>query len=461
MSTTCSPLTHSGQYLDAIPVTVVTGFLGSGKTTLLNHLLRSRPDRRIAVIENDFGETSIDHDLVIATRRNLFALSDGCVCCTVRPELMRILTLLTKRAQPYDHIVIETTGLADPAPVAQTFFVDDRVKRKARLDAVVTVVDARHVMQHIEASRVCLDQVAFADLILVNKCDLATPEELDHVESRIRQVNAAARIQRITFGQAPVDEVLEHGGFNLEQALRSKPAFLQEDYPFEHVSVYGLRHGAHTLTLQAEHEEPLGVLMVPNDATMPELERAATTRVLAAQVETVSCEASVEIGIPVRLDMRNPGSVKRFHLHVPESGEYALFAQYNPREFGLRFTDGSGHAQTPLTSIDYTLAHAHDDSVASVTLRHEGALDEARLARWLTRLLHGKSASLYRLKGIVALAGKPNRCVIHGVHSLLNFTEDRPWEQHEERSSQLVFIGRGLDRRALRRAFRNCIARQD
>jgi len=237
---------------------------------------------------------------------------------------------------------------ADPAPVAQTFYVDDKVKRKAHLDAVITVVDARHMLRHIEESRACLDQIAFADVILINKCDLATPDELDRVEARIRVVNAVARIQRITFGQAPVDDILEQGGFDLDRALESKPAFLMPEYPFSHVSVYELGQGVHELRLQAEHEDPLGVLIVPNEGALPELERESTSLVLDTQVAGVASGGRVDVGTPAELEMKEPGRAKHFSVHVDRDGEYALFAQYDPMDFGLTFTDEAGRPHTPL-----------------------------------------------------------------------------------------------------------------
>lgn len=211
----------------SIPVTVITGYLGSGKTTLLNHLLHYEHGKKVAVIVNEFGDVGIDSQLVMDADEEILEMNNGCICCTVRGDLIRIVSNLMEKREKFDHIVIETTGLADPAPVIQSFFVDETMRSKTQLDAVVTVVDAKYIWEHWDSNE-AQEQIAFADVILLNKIDLASAEWLETLEQRIRSVNAFAKLYRTHNCNLEISSILGVKAFDLKNALSIDPEFLNE-----------------------------------------------------------------------------------------------------------------------------------------------------------------------------------------------------------------------------------------
>ncbi len=218
------------------PVTVLTGFLGAGKTTLLNRILSERHGQRIAVIENEFGELGIDNDLVVHADEEIFEMNNGCLCCTVRGDLVRILGNLMKRRDKFDAILVETTGLADPGPVIQTFFADEEVSEKTWIDGIVTVVDAQHFLTQEEQSHEAEEQVAFADVIVLNKVDLAGEQTAAKVEARLHEINPTAKVLRSSRAQVPIDQIVGIQAFSLERALEIEPELLTHE-PHDHSDV--------------------------------------------------------------------------------------------------------------------------------------------------------------------------------------------------------------------------------
>jgi len=255
--------------LDKIPVTVLTGYLGAGKTTLLNRILSEPHGKKFAVIVNEFGEIGIDNELVVNADEEVFEMNNGCICCTVRGDLVRILDGLMRRKGKFDAIIVETTGLADPAPVAQTFFVDENVGRRTKLDAVVTVADAKWLNERLKDAPEAKNQIAFADVILINKTDLVSADELDEVEARIRGINPYAKVHKTERAQIPLSEVLGRNAFDLDRILDIEPEFLEGD-GHDHDHDHGRdhddhHHEAHHGGLKHYHDEEMQSVSLRSD----------------------------------------------------------------------------------------------------------------------------------------------------------------------------------------------------
>jgi G3E family GTPase len=316
-----------------IPVTVLTGYLGAGKTTLLNRILSEPHGKKFAVIINEFGSVGVDNDLVVGVDEEIFEMNNGCICCTVRGDLIRIIAGLMRRGlDKFDGIIVETTGLADPAPVAQTFFMDDEVRKATRLDAVITVVDAKHVGQRLKDSPEAEDQIAFADVIVLNKIDLVSEAELAEVEKIIRAINPYAAVHKTKNSQIDLDKILDRGAFDLNRILALEPEFLE---------------GGHT--------------------------------------------------------------------------------------------------------------HSHDQGVQSIALSADRAVILGRFEEWIGEVLATQGQNILRSKGVLNIRNSPRRFVFQAVHMIADSAPGNAWKEDEKKISKLVFIGRDLNRAALKAGFEDCL----
>ncbi|MFI4866912.1 MAG: CobW family GTP-binding protein [Steroidobacterales bacterium] len=456
-----------------IPVTVLTGFLGAGKTTLVNRILSENHGKRIAVIENEFGEVGVDHELVIGADEEIFETSNGCICCTVRGDLIRILGQLRKRRDRFDSVLIETTGLADPGPVAQTFFIDDELKEHYTLDAIVTLVDARHIEQELEHSPIALEQIAFADVILLNKIDLVDAASLARIERRVRGISATAAVIHSRNADVPLERVLSLGAFDLERALALDNAFLEPARPFEWAGLYRLapgRHALHTGAQQHDHENgherghddhdhghdqqlaQVDLLLLPAaDATAGAIDALLEQATALFDGEPVPAASGALLGSRQRHRLQLQRGAQ-FLIEVGAAGCWTLFTEHAPVEFGLQL-----YRATPLQQREFG-SHHHDLAVGSIGLSDVRALDPNKVNDWLSYLLQSRGPDILRMKGVLNLKGENRRYVFHGVHMVFDGQLERPWGADAARRSRLVFIGRNLDRAELEAGFESCVA---
>ncbi|MCB1623503.1 MAG: GTP-binding protein, partial [Pseudomonadales bacterium] len=395
---------------------------------------------------------------------------NGCICCTVRGDLIRILNQLLKRRDKFDYVMIETTGMADPGPVAQTFFLDDDLKQQFVLDAIITVVDAQHFEQHLDQLEEPAEQVAFADVLLLNKADLVAAADLARIERRVRAINKTARVFRTRNADVPIDQVLNVGAFDLQRALAVDGDFLEPEYPFEWAGAYQLEAGNYALRRAMTHDGhshhdhdhqahahayvgALGIALLPIAAATPAALAAAiepAVRAFAADEVPGTCAGPIEpTGYRV-VDMSRAGA--SVALMIKQAGAYALFTEHAPAEFNLRLDGATLAAQRAFAS------HHHDGDISSIGITNSCPLDANKLNDWLSYLLQSRGQDIFRMKGVLSIQGEERRYVFHGVHMMFDGQLERPWGA-AERINRLVFIGRNLDRRELEAGFASAVAK--
>ncbi len=436
---------------EKVPITVLTGFLGSGKTTLLNRILAENHGQRIAVIENEFGEVGIDHQLVIGAEEEIFEMNNGCICCTVRGDLIRILGNLLKRRERFDRILIETTGMAEPGPVAQTFLVDPDVSAQTVLDGIVTIVDAAHVVQHLDdGSSECQSQIAFADVLILNKCDAVDQQDLELVEERVRGINAVAQVHQSVRCDVDLPAVLNIGGFDLDRALERAPDFLEPERGFEWLGLIRLGDEPAVMQLGEGPDESIALALLPaKSSSIEEMVSPSADVFMKRSISAPALKLSPSEGL-----QRFPLSgATEISIDAP-AGLYALACEHGPEEFATRWSNVE-----ILEEREFEAGHEHDDAVGSVGIEIKGDLDPQKFQEWFSKLLETRGTDLYRSKGIVSIIDQPQRLIFHGVHMLMESCLGEPWAE-SERSNRLVFIGRNLDRSELIQGFKSCLADQ-
>ncbi|KXZ50419.1 hypothetical protein GPECTOR_16g593 [Gonium pectorale] len=424
---------------------VITGFLGSGKTTLLNHILSDRQHgKRIAIIENEFGEIDIDSSLVVnqvalveGSSDTVTTLANGCLCCTVRGDLIKALNNLYDRRKDYDHIIIETTGLANPAPIITSFYADPDLPSKVKLDGVVTVVDAKHVTRHLDAKdedpekvNEAVEQVAYADRIIINKTDLVTPADVKALQSRLRAVNAIAPFNLAQRSKVDVDYVLGVGGYDLANVDKE----------------LNLTLGGHTHHHDHHHDHDHD-----HDCSGANCSHESHKHEHAHSHDHAH-------------DCSGPGCGHESHAHSHDHASHSSHDDHahahdhgHSHDHGHECAGAGCSHESHKHEEEAPAAPVHDDRVSSVSFQFDGEMDLDKVNYSLGFLLETRAEDLYRIKGILAIAGSEFRFVYQGVHQVFEGVADRKWLPGEKRCCKMVFIGKYLVREDFEEAFKSCL----
>ncbi len=443
-----------------IPVTVLTGFLGSGKTTLLNRILSEQHGMRVAVIENEFGEVGIDQELVINADEEVFQMNNGCICCTVRGDLIRILGELAERKDQFDRVILETTGMADPGPVAQTFFVDEVIREQYALDGIITLIDSKHVVQHLDDSMdEVMTQVAFADKIILNKTDLVEETERRKLHDRLKGINKVARIYSTTMANAPIEDLLDIGGFDLERAVEMKPNFLEPEYPFEWGGIWQLPVGHYQLNMAKSPDPDMSILMSKAN-TVSELGIRDSAEDIFAKfsntpIKLVHGEEINKTDTCYQLQLEGRDSY-HFSFEITEPTAMTLFSQHTPDEFELQLINEDDRELKPTVEHHFHVQHEHNDEVGSVSVEIPGFFNLDKINAWLNSFITIKGVDIYRMKGVIAVANEPQRIIFQGVHMSFTSQAGRPWGP-QKIMSKMVFIGKDLEPSFIKLSLESCL----
>jgi len=433
---------------DKLPVTIITGFLGAGKTTLLNRILKEKHGKRIMVIQNEFGSIEIDGTLAedaMFSKEDIQILDNGCACCTVRGDLGKAFVEILEKSRESDanieHIIVETTGLANPAPIIQTFYQEQNVAMSLKLDGILTVIDAKNILKHIDEVPIegkvneSVEQVSFADRILLNKMDLVTGSEAQIVKDKIRSINSFAKIIPTTQSQVDLSKILNIRAFSLEKLLEKDSEFLKQDESeseSEHTCDESdcSHHDDGDHTHHKEHTDH-------------------------AHSEHGHKHAKEEKAKEHKHHHKHEKQEKHSHHDndKPEAGEVATHG----KDEKLQKKHKHKHKHKKKSKKSRTQMLQHSSGVSSLGFEREGEVVAERFQQFMSNVIRNFGANIYRAKGIINISGSPNKLVFHGVHELFDSNMETPWGKDDKKTNKLVFIGKDLKKDMLMTGFGYCL----
>jgi len=432
---------------DKLPVTIITGFLGAGKTTLLNRILKEKHGKRIMVIQNEFGSIEIDGTLAedaMFSKEDIQILDNGCACCTVRGDLGKAFVEILEKSQESDvnieHIIVETTGLANPAPIIQTFYQERNVAMSLKLDGILTVIDAKNVLKHIDEVPTegkvneCVEQVSFADRILLNKMDLVTGSEAQIVKDKIRSINSFAKIIPSTQSKVELSKILNIRAFSLEKLLEKDSDFLKlDESESEHTCDESdcSQHEGHDHNHEKDHHHH-------------------------KHHEAGHDHAKDEKEKEHKHHHKHEKEDKSHHDHDKhEAGEEATHGKDGKHKKKDKHKHKHKHKKKSKKNKTQTLQHS--SGVSSLGFEREGEVVEERFEQFMSNVIRKWGANIYRAKGIINISGNPNKLVFHGVHELFDTNNQTPWGKDDKKTNKLVFIGKDLQKDILQKGFGYCL----
>jgi len=431
---------------DKLPVTIITGFLGAGKTTLLNRILKEKHGKRIMVIQNEFGSIEIDGTLAedaMFSKEDIQILDNGCACCTVRGDLGRAFVQILEKANESDvdieHIIVETTGLANPAPIIQTFYQEPNVAMSLKLDGILTVIDAKNVLKHIDEVPVegkvneSVEQVSFADRILLNKMDLVTGSEAQIVKDKIRSINSFAKIIPTTQSKVDLSKILNIRAFSLEKLLEKDSEFLKQDESesehtcdesdcSHHHDVDHTHHKDHT-----DHTHGGEAHKHTHDEKVKEHKH------------------------------HHKHGKQEKHSHHDHDKHEAGEVETHDKDEKHKKKHKHKHKHKKKSKKSSTQTLQHSSGVSSLGFEREGEVVPERFQQFMSHVIRNFGANIYRAKGIINISGSPNKLVFHGVHELFDTNNDTPWGKDDKKTNKLVFIGKDLNKDMLQAGFGYCL----